>query len=79
MPVGGVIPLVLTAAGGDAYDAATMTIKYRVGIMPGPWPAGRDGAAFLWTLCDQLERSDGRIAGSAAIGYCNRRNARQSV
>lgn len=58
MPVGGVIPLVLTAAGGDAYDAATMTIKYRVGIMPGPWPAGRDGAAFLWALCDQLERSD---------------------
>ncbi|HEX6079219.1 MAG TPA: TIGR03619 family F420-dependent LLM class oxidoreductase [Methylomirabilota bacterium] len=35
-----------------------MTIKYRVGIMPGPWPAGRDGAAFLWALCDQLERSD---------------------
>ena len=58
MPVGGAIPLVLTAAGGDAYDAATMTIKYRVGIMPGPWPAGRDGAAFLWALCDQLERSD---------------------
>ncbi|HET8531882.1 MAG TPA: TIGR03619 family F420-dependent LLM class oxidoreductase [Methylomirabilota bacterium] len=35
-----------------------MTIKYRVGIMPGPWPPGRDGAAFLWTLCDMLERSD---------------------
>jgi probable F420-dependent oxidoreductase len=35
-----------------------MTIKYRIGIMPGPWPTGRDGAGFLWTLCDMLERSD---------------------
>ncbi|MGH7385069.1 MAG: LLM class flavin-dependent oxidoreductase [Candidatus Rokuibacteriota bacterium] len=35
-----------------------MTIKYRIGIMPGPWPAGREGASFLWTLCDVLERSD---------------------
>src|SRR5882672_4579385 len=35
-----------------------MTVKYRIGIMPGPWPAGREGATFLWTLCDQLERSD---------------------
>jgi probable F420-dependent oxidoreductase len=35
-----------------------MTIKYRVGIMPGPWPPGRDGAGFLWTLCDMLEQSD---------------------
>lgn len=35
-----------------------MAMKYRIGIMPGPWPVGRDGAAFLWTLCDMLERSD---------------------
>jgi probable F420-dependent oxidoreductase len=35
-----------------------MTIKYRIGIMPGPWPPGRDGAGFLWTLRDMLERSD---------------------
>ena len=35
-----------------------MMIKYRIGIMPGPWPTGRDGAAFLWTLCDTLERSE---------------------
>src|SRR5258705_333436 len=35
-----------------------MPIKYRIGIMPGPWPAGREGATFLWTLCDQLEQSD---------------------
>ncbi len=35
-----------------------MIVKYRIGIMPGPWPTGRDGASFLWTLCDQLERGD---------------------
>src|SRR4026209_2955960 len=35
-----------------------MTIKYRIGIMPGPWPPGRGAAAFLWTLCEMLERSD---------------------
>ena len=32
-------------------------LKYRIGIMPGPWPPGRDGSAFLWTLCDFLEQS----------------------
>lgn len=32
-------------------------ISYRVGIMPGPWPAGKDGASFLWTLADLCERS----------------------
>jgi probable F420-dependent oxidoreductase len=34
-----------------------MEIKYRIGIMPGPWPPGRDGADFLWTLCAFLEQS----------------------
>ncbi len=34
-----------------------MEIKYRIGIMPGPWPPGRDSADFLWTLCDFLEQS----------------------
>ncbi|HZV96803.1 MAG TPA: LLM class flavin-dependent oxidoreductase, partial [Candidatus Nitrosocosmicus sp.] len=34
-----------------------MTIKYRIGIMPGPWPAGREGADFLWSLCDLCERT----------------------
>ncbi|HEY5724398.1 MAG TPA: TIGR03619 family F420-dependent LLM class oxidoreductase [Methylomirabilota bacterium] len=32
-----------------------MTMKYRVGIMPGPWPPGREGADFLWSLCDLCE------------------------
>jgi probable F420-dependent oxidoreductase len=34
-----------------------MEIKYRIGVMPGPWRPGRDGADFLWTLADFLERS----------------------
>jgi probable F420-dependent oxidoreductase len=33
-------------------------IKYRIGVMPGPWPRGREGVDFLWTLTDVLERSD---------------------
>ena len=36
---------------------APMTIKYRIGIMPGPWPTGREGADFLWSLCDLCERT----------------------
>ncbi|HYB41239.1 MAG TPA: LLM class flavin-dependent oxidoreductase [Candidatus Methylomirabilis sp.] len=34
-----------------------MEIRYRIGIMPGPWPAGRDGVDFLWTLTEFLEQS----------------------
>ena len=37
---------------------APMTIKYRIGIMPGPWPPGREGAEFLWSLCDLCERTE---------------------
>lgn len=33
-----------------------MVIKYRIGIMPGPWPPGREGAAFLWTLGEFCEQ-----------------------
>ena len=33
-----------------------MSIKYRIGIMPGPWPTGRDGADFIWALTDLCER-----------------------
>ncbi|HEV8474267.1 MAG TPA: TIGR03619 family F420-dependent LLM class oxidoreductase [Methylomirabilota bacterium] len=35
-----------------------MRIKYRVGVMPGPWPAGSGGADFLWRLVDLCERSE---------------------
>jgi probable F420-dependent oxidoreductase len=35
-----------------------MRIKYRAGIMPGPWPPGRESADFLWTLCDFCEKHD---------------------
>lgn len=38
-----------------------MQIKYRIGIMPGPWPSGptngRDGRDFLWRLIDLCERT----------------------
>ena len=34
-----------------------MKISYRIGIMPGPWPPGKDGADFLWRLADLCERS----------------------
>lgn len=33
-----------------------MRIAYRVGAMPGPWPATADGAGFLWRLVDTCER-----------------------
>jgi probable F420-dependent oxidoreductase len=35
-----------------------MGLKYRIGIMPGPWPEGRESGQFLWTLCDLCERVD---------------------
>ncbi len=35
----------------------SVEIKYRVGIMPGPWPSGPGGAAVLWKLTDLCERS----------------------
>ncbi len=34
-----------------------MRIKYRIGIMPGPWPA-TDGADLFWKLVDLCERSE---------------------
>jgi probable F420-dependent oxidoreductase len=34
-----------------------MEVKYRIGVMPGPWRPGRAGADVLWTLCDFLEQS----------------------
>ncbi|MBI4610451.1 MAG: TIGR03619 family F420-dependent LLM class oxidoreductase [Candidatus Rokubacteria bacterium] len=34
-----------------------MEIKYRIGIMPGPWPSGADGTGFLWKLVDLCEHS----------------------
>jgi probable F420-dependent oxidoreductase len=34
-----------------------MKIKYRIGVMPGPWPAGAGPEAF-WRLVDLCERTD---------------------
>ena len=35
-----------------------MAIKYRIGIMPGPWPPGRESGQFLFALAEFCERSD---------------------
>lgn len=35
-----------------------MRIKYRVGVMPGPWPTGPDGPDLFWRLVDLCEASD---------------------
>jgi probable F420-dependent oxidoreductase len=35
-----------------------MRIKYRVGVMPGAWPAGPTAADTFWRLVDLCERSD---------------------
>lgn len=35
-----------------------MKIKYRIGVMPGPWPAGPEGADLFWKFVDTIERSD---------------------
>src|ERR671937_3120803 len=34
-----------------------MKIKYRIGVMPGPWPAA-DGAQTFWRLIELCERTD---------------------
>ena len=34
-----------------------MPIKYRVGVMPGPWPAGPEGLDLLWRFIDLCERT----------------------
>jgi probable F420-dependent oxidoreductase len=35
-----------------------MQIKYRVGVMPGPWPAGPGGRDFFWRFVDLCEKSE---------------------
>ena len=35
-----------------------MEIKYRIGVMPGPWPTGADGNAdFFWRFVETCEKS----------------------
>jgi probable F420-dependent oxidoreductase len=34
-----------------------MDIKYRIGVMPGVWPAGPEGRDFLWRFIDLCERT----------------------
>jgi probable F420-dependent oxidoreductase len=33
-------------------------IKYRIGVMPGPWPAGPEGADLFWRLLDLCESTE---------------------
>ena len=33
-------------------------IKYRIGVMPGPWPAGPEGPELFWKLVDVCERTE---------------------
>jgi probable F420-dependent oxidoreductase len=35
-----------------------MRIKYRIGVMPGPWPAGPEGVGLFWKLVDLCERTE---------------------
>lgn len=35
-----------------------MQMKYRVGVMPGPWPAGPEGGEFFWNVVDLCERTE---------------------
>lgn len=35
-----------------------MRIKYRIGVMPGPWSPGPEGADHLWSFVDLCERTD---------------------
>jgi probable F420-dependent oxidoreductase len=35
-----------------------MQIKYRVGVMPGTWPAGNEGRDLLWTIVDLCEGTE---------------------
>ena len=35
-----------------------MQIKYRVGVMPGPWPSGSAGRDFFWRFVELCEKSE---------------------
>ncbi len=35
-----------------------MRVKYRIGVMPGPWPAGGEGPELFWRLVDLAETTD---------------------
>jgi len=35
-----------------------MRIKYRIGVMPGPWTTNGDGVGLLWRFIDLCERTD---------------------
>lgn len=52
---------ILRAAPGEGQPRASIPaveIKYRIGVMPGPWPAGPEGPALLARLVDLCERTE---------------------
>ena len=38
--------------------AGPMPVKYRVGVMPGPWPTGPAGRDFFWRFVELCEKSE---------------------
>ena len=58
-PARGINPVGAARRGGRARGrVAGVQIKYRIGVMPGPWPAGPEGRDLLWRLIDLCERTD---------------------
>src|SRR5215831_15832743 len=51
-----------------------MRIKYRVGVMPGPWPAGPSGRDLLWRFIDLCETS-----GIDSVWFSERLSSPQPV
>src|SRR5256884_9868802 len=39
-------------------EPPAMQIKYRIGVMPGPWPAGPDGRELFWRMIETCERTE---------------------
>ena len=48
-----------------------MRIKYRIGVMPGPWPGGPAGRDFFWRFVELCEKSE---IDSVWFSGCRRRS-----
>src|SRR5438309_685010 len=52
-------PTLTSPRGSPSPEAfLTMQVKFRIGVMPGPWPAGPEGADLVWKLVDLCERTE---------------------
>jgi hypothetical protein len=54
----------LTGPAGRSGRVASMRIKYRIGVMPGPWPSGPGGRDFFWQFVELCEKSETTRSGS---------------